>query len=156
MWVGLRLYFKIFTNSQKDWTLGFVYVAPVCLLNFFANSWKRQYWDFWILLTFTFCQIVRTAFPAWYVYTTGGANLWLNCQFSRKEMFIFMQQVCVSLSAGNTVSKLSWGSKLQNFISYPDVNVNIFLMGWELLSMKTYSVCHWYQNRNKPENKCSS
>ena len=133
MWVGLRLYFKIFTNSQKDWTLGFVYVAPVCLLNFFANSWKRQYWDFWILLTFTFCQIVRTAFPAWYVYTTGGANLWLNCQFSRKEMFIFMQQNCVSLS--NTISKIKWGLKLQDSFSYPE--------------MKTYSV------ESKAYNKCS-
>ena len=30
------------------------------------------------------------------------------CQFSREEMFMFMQQICVSyqLSAGNTVSKV--------------------------------------------------
>ena len=55
------------------------------------------------MLTFTFCQIV---FQAWYVCRRGGANLRLNCQFSRKEISIFMQQICISLGAENTVSKL--------------------------------------------------
>ena len=32
-----------------------------------------------------------------------------NCQFSRKEMLISMQQICVSLSAGKTVPSLSEG-----------------------------------------------
>ena len=42
---------------------------------------------------------------------------------------LFMQQICVSLSVGDTVSKLKWGWKLQNFTRYSDVNVKIFLMG---------------------------
>ena len=84
-----------------------------------------------------------------------------------------MQQICISLSAGNTVSKLKWGSTLQNLTSYSDANVNKFLMGlymqftvsFELYinignryipNMKTTSVYNWNQNRNKVENKCSS
>ena len=39
-----------------------------------------------------------------------------------------MQQICVSLSAENTVSKLKRGWKLQNFTRYSVVNVNKFLM----------------------------
>ena len=35
-----------------------------------------------------------------------------------------MKQMCVNC-AGNTASKL----KLQNFTSYPDANINKFLMG---------------------------
>ena len=34
----------------------------------------------------------------------GEPNLWLNCEidsFQEKEMFIFIQQVCVSLKVGN-------------------------------------------------------
>ena len=49
----------------------------------------------------------------------------LNIQFSRKEMFIFMQHICVSLSAGNTASNLKF-KKFQNFTRYLDVNVNRF------------------------------
>ena len=40
-------------------------------------------------LAFIFCQIVGTVFQAWYVCRRGGANLGLNYQFSKKEMFIF-------------------------------------------------------------------
>ena len=36
-----------------------------------------------------------------------------------------MQQICVSLSAGDTGSKLKWGQKFQNFTRYSDA----FLMG---------------------------
>ena len=39
-----------------------------------------------------------------------------------------MQQICVGLSAGNTVPKLKWGQKLQFFTMYSDANVNRFLM----------------------------
>ena len=42
---------------------------------------------------------------------------------------MFVQQICVNLSAGNTVPKLKWGQKLQNFTKYSDANVNKFLMG---------------------------
>ena len=35
--------------------------------------------------TFIFCQIIRTIIQAWYV--CRGVNLWLNCQFARKQMF---------------------------------------------------------------------
>ena len=44
--------------------------------------------------------------------------------------WMFMQQICVTLSTGNTVSKLEWwGLKMQNFTRYSDANVNKFLMG---------------------------
>ena len=39
-----------------------------------------------------------------------------------------MQQIYVSLSAGNTVSKLKRESKLQDFTRYLDANVSKFLM----------------------------
>ena len=73
-------------------------------------------------------------------------------------MFIFMQQICVSLSAGNTFSKLKW-----EYIKYPDANVNKFSMGvsmkfivfWIYIkiwtryvpNMKTFLVYHWKQNK---------
>ena len=87
--------------------------------------------NFWISLTFIFCDIVRILFQAWYVSRRGEASMWLKWQFSRKEMFIFMQKICISLSAGNTVFKLNWGWKLQNFTRYPDANVSKFLMKLE-------------------------
>ena len=40
-----------------------------------------------------------------------------------------MRQICVSLSAANTVSKLNLQT-LQTFPWYPDANVNNFLMGF--------------------------
>ena len=130
--VGLRLYFELFLNLQKYWKLGFLNIALVGPLNVSIFINEMKYWDFWMLawavlsnfsrfteelenwnfwipLTFKFCQITRTVFQAWYVCRRRGVNLWLNCQFSRKEIFILMQQICVSLSAGNTVSKLIWG-----------------------------------------------
>ena len=43
-------------------------------------------------------------------------------------MFVFMQEICTSLSAGNTVQSLNDGKKLQNFTRCPDANVTKFLM----------------------------
>ena len=64
---------------------------------------------------------------------------------------------------------------MQNFTRYPDANVNKILMKWEfkcnllcLLNLynRYWNQIHtkhenlfgisWYENRNKPENKCSS
>ena len=61
-------------------------------------------WDFWVTLSFIFCRIGSLSGRC----RRGGANLWWNCQFSSKEMFIFMmQQFGISLSNGNTkLSKL--------------------------------------------------
>ena len=41
---------------------------------------------------------------------------------------MFMQQIYVSLSAGNIVSKPK-GKNFKNFTRYSDANVNKFLMG---------------------------
>ena len=87
----------------------FMNVNLGCASNFFTIHKRVENWSFWIQLTFIFCQIVMIRFQAWYVSRRGGANLWLNGQFSRNEMFIFMQQFCVSLSDGNTNSKINWG-----------------------------------------------
>ena len=129
--VCLRLYFKHIPNSQKDWKLGFINVVLVGILIFSQFMKEMEYWDVWMLSeavfpnfshftkelenwnfrippTFIFCQIVRIVFQTWYVCRRGWVNLWLYYKFSRKEMFIFMQQICVSLSAGKTVSKLKW------------------------------------------------
>ena len=71
-------------------------------------------------------------------------------------MFIYMQQIYVSLSAGNTVSKLKWSYKLQNFARYPDANVNKFLMGWQfkcnLPRFLNFYDRYWNQVLTKHEN----
>ena len=129
---GSKAYFTFFPYSQKEnRKFAFVNVALVGLPNFFKFMKQMKYLLLNVSLGCTFkflsihyrigkleflnsayfhiCQIVRLLFQAWHVSRRGRANLWLkNCQCSRKEMFIFMQQICVSLSAGNTVSKLKW------------------------------------------------
>ena len=119
---GHYAYFNFFPNSQKEnWKFAFVNVALVGLSNFFQftkwqnidflyfqispnslKSWKTQIFKFHLLSYFVRLRIL---FQAWYVSRRWEANLWLNCQFSKKEMFIFMQEI----SAENTVSKLNWG-----------------------------------------------
>ena len=44
--VGLRLYFRLFPNSQKYWKLGFVNVAVVGLLDIFQFLKEMEDWDF--------------------------------------------------------------------------------------------------------------
>ena len=88
-----------------------------------------------------------------------------------------MQQICTSLSSGNTVFKLNEGENCKILLGI----LMQVLMGvqtnslWEfkcnltcllnlpinigtnhMPNMKTCSVYHWNQNRNKAENKCSS
>ena len=58
-----------------------------------------EIFEFPLLLYF-----VTILFQAWYASRKGETSLWLKWQFSRKEMFIFMQKICVSLSSENTVS----------------------------------------------------
>ena len=47
--VCLRLYFHHFANSQKDWKLRFLNVAPGLLLNFLQIMKEIKSWDFWVL-----------------------------------------------------------------------------------------------------------
>ena len=47
--VGLRLYLKLFPNSQKDWKLGCVNVALVGILNVFQLMQEMKYLDFSVL-----------------------------------------------------------------------------------------------------------
>ena len=108
--VGLELYLTLFPNSPKDWKLGFFKVARAGLFNLFQFMKENEILEFfnvsldctfkflpipklefWILLTFIFCQIVKIVFQAWYMSRRGEANLWLNCQFLRKWMFMFLQ-----------------------------------------------------------------
>ena len=47
--VCLRLYFDHFANSQKDWKLRFLNVAPGLLLNFLQIMKETKNCDFWVL-----------------------------------------------------------------------------------------------------------
>ena len=104
-----RLYFNLFPNSLKYWKLGFVNAAGRTS-KFFQFMKVMEYWNFWMLASALFpnfsqftkeCDIdiiefhllsyfVRLwrqlIFQAWYM--CRRVNLWLNCQFSRKEMFL--------------------------------------------------------------------
>ena len=67
-----------------------------------------------------------------------------------------MQQICVSISAGNTVSKLKSEQNLQNVTRYPDADVNKFLKGWNfkcnLLCLLNLYNRYWNQVHTKHEN----
>ena len=97
---------QFFSIHERDGKLGFSFIS---LGRFYFQSSqfteKLENWDFWITLSFIFCHIVILSG----ICKRTGTNLWWNCQFSSKEMFIFMQHFCISLSAGNTVFKLKWG-----------------------------------------------
>ena len=132
-------------------------------------------WYFWVLLTFIFCRVVRTVFQVCYVCRRGGAILWLNCQFSRKEMFInvhaarFCQFKCwgycfSSLNNGKSCKILlvilmqmltnsQWEIKC-NLLCL--LNLDIDIGTRYIPDMKTCSLYHWNHNRSKSENKCSS
>ena len=102
--------------------------------------------------------------------SAGEGEPWLNYQLLRIEIFIFMLQICVSLSAGDTVSKLEWGWKLQSYTWSSDANFNKWEFKCNLLhlfilyidtrtryiSNKTCSIYLWNQNRSKAENNRSS
>ena len=110
-------------------------VSLGCTSKFLSIHHRVGTLEFLNSVTFMFCQMVRLLFQAWYVSRRWGAYLWCkNFQFSRKEILIFMQDNCVSLSAGNTISKVKWGYKLQSFTRCRYANVNKFLMGWEFKS----------------------
>ena len=47
-------------------------------------------WAFWSCLAFKACQIVRIVFLVRHVHRKRKGNLWLNCQFSRKNVYISM------------------------------------------------------------------
>ena len=153
--------FSIFSNSWNKWNIDSWMLAQVVLPNFFqfTKSSKSGILD---LLTFIFCQIVRIIFHAWYVR--------LDCQFSKKEMFIFMSTEVLRILFPTWIKgkkcKISLGVQMQI--------VNKLIMGWgfkcNLLclwiyiidigtryipNMKSCSVSLWYQNRNKPDKKCS-
>ena len=83
--IGLHNFFQ-FMKVMKYW--GFWMLTLTILPNFSQFTEEFENWYLWVLLTFTFCRIVRTVFQTCYVCRKGHANLWLNCQFSRKEIFI--------------------------------------------------------------------
>ena len=141
--VGLRVYYKLFPNSQKDWKLAFADVAVVWLL---VLSDSRKRWNIWIFECYlrlyfqvslkqikrleirflnstyfhTLSDCVRTVFQAWYVFMRESEFVMKLPVFQikkKKKMFIFMEKICVSISAGNTVSKckISLGILMQIF-----------------------------------------
>ena len=74
-------------------------------------------WDFWSPLAFI-CQVMKIVFQYDMWHKRGGANLWLNYQFSSKTFYLIIQEefcILYQLRVGNTVSKHKWGYKLQNF-----------------------------------------
>ena len=77
-----KLYFHIFRNSQRDFKIFECY-----------SSWTKtlRNWDVSSLLEFVFCQIVSIVFQAQYVCRSErGPNLWLNGQFLRKKVRVFI------------------------------------------------------------------
>ena len=81
MWV-----LDIFLIHKNDGLFGFLKVSLGCTSKLFPYSLESENWYFWVLPTFIFCQIVRPVFQAWYVCRRGRAELWLNYQFSRKNV----------------------------------------------------------------------
>ena len=58
--VGLRLYFKLFPNSQKNWKLGFVNVALVGLLNCLQFMKDGILWFLNVGLGYNFSQFTKS------------------------------------------------------------------------------------------------
>ena len=83
-------------------------------------------WDFWSPIDFTFCEIVRIVFQAQYVCRRErGTHFMIKLPvYQKKEVLIFKQQFCVSLSAGNTISKLKIGEKFSWCCNSPPRSTN--------------------------------
>ena len=88
-------------HDERDWILGFLNVGIGFISKFLGIHERVGKLGF---LNSVYCHILSDC-----VNGKGGANFWLNYQFLRTWMFIFMQQICVTLNAGNTVYKLKWG-----------------------------------------------
>ena len=96
--------------------MSFLKISQRCTSNFFPNSisWELGNWGCEVLLITYFVRLWGLSFRhSMFVEKRGKQNLWLNCQFLR--MLIFKLQFYVSVSTGNTVSKLKKG-KMQNLL----------------------------------------
>ena len=82
--VGLHNFFQ-FMIVMEYWD--FSMLASAVLPDFTQFTKELEIWYFWVLLAFRFCWILRTVFQACYLCRIGGADLWLNYQFSREELF---------------------------------------------------------------------
>ena len=89
-----------------------------CTTKFFPSSLKcLKVGIFEVPLPSYFCQTVRIVFQ-YNIWRNkrGAANLWLNYQFSSKNVNIILKvTILYQLWVRNTVSKLRWGYKLKNF-----------------------------------------
>ena len=130
MCLGLRLHFKLFPNSLRYWKLR---IANVALVGHnFSSLWK--WWNIgvckcWLRLYF---QISPNSLISWKVIFLSSiyfhmlsdckdtfklgvcrrAILWLNCQFSRKEIVTNVYATNLCCSTGNTVQAFLQIAKL--------------------------------------------
>ena len=82
-----------FPTHERDGILTFFNISfnqynLALLQNLYQFTRELENWNFWILLTFIYCLIVRIVFQAWYLCRRGADNLWLNCQFLRKCSYL--------------------------------------------------------------------
>ena len=79
---------KLWNNGNVS--LGFTSKFQIPNLQF-TKEWKKL---IFLSSTLIFCQIVRIVFPASYV--CRRVSLWLNCHFSRKQMFtiVYATSLC--------------------------------------------------------------
>ena len=76
--------FNSFPIHERDGKLA-SFNSLGCTSKFFPIHLKNC--DFWSPLAFIFCQMARIVFQYNMWRSRGGVNLWLNCQFSRKNTY---------------------------------------------------------------------
>ena len=81
---------KFFSISQNKWKIE-IFEKPRLHYQIFPNSLKSlKIGIFEVPLPSHFCQIVRIIFQYGMWRKRGGANLWLNYQFPRKNVYNIM------------------------------------------------------------------
>ena len=105
----LQFDFSVLSDSRKRWN---IWIFECYLRLYFQVSLKQikrleiRFLNSTYFHTLSDC--VRTVFQAWYVFMRESEFVVKLPVFQikkKKEMFIFMEKICVSISAGNTVSK---------------------------------------------------
>ena len=117
----LQFDFSVLSDSRKRWN---IWIFECYLRLYFQVSLKQikrleiRFLNSTYFHTLSDC--VRTVFQAWYVFMRESEFVMKLPVFQikkKKKMFIFMEKICVSISAGNTVSKckISLGILMQIF-----------------------------------------
>ena len=82
---------QFFPIHEKDKEMSFSNINLRCTSNFFHNSlnWEFENWDCEVLLITYFVRLWGVSFKrSMFVEKRGKHNLWLNCQFFKKNSHI--------------------------------------------------------------------